>query len=372
MVAANIFRPGPPPPPCPIPGGEDVAAGIASGGEDGDEESYMDPAWMHLQTIYEFFLRFIVSGEVKAKTAKRWVDASFCGRLIEQFDAEDARERDYLKTILHRIYGKFMTHRGFIRKTIANVFFRFVYETEHHHGIGELLEILGSVINGFALPLKPEHLQFLDKAIIPLHRPHSVGRYYQQLCYCVSQYIEKDPNTIVSIIMGILRSWPWMSSSKQIVFLNELEEILQLAQPQTLRPVMKPLFVVLAKCVGSEHFQVAERSLFLWNNEKLMKEGVLARVHVQTALPILFSALQKQGSGHWNTTVENLARVVLTHYQSADPALFDRCSVAAASEPAEKAMADAQRTLKWSLVSDIARAVGGGSPGSAARPLRPA
>jgi len=37
------------------------------------------------------------------------------------------------------------------------VFYRFVYETERHNGIAELLEILGSIINGFALPLKEEH-----------------------------------------------------------------------------------------------------------------------------------------------------------------------------------------------------------------------
>ena len=52
-----------------------------------------------------------------------------------------------------------MSLRAFVRKAIGNVFYRFVYETEANHGIGELLEILGSIINGFALPLKPEHLQ---------------------------------------------------------------------------------------------------------------------------------------------------------------------------------------------------------------------
>lgn len=48
-----------------------------------------------------------------------------------------------------------MSLRSFIRKAIGHIFFRFVYETERHNGIGELLEILGSIINGFALPLKP-------------------------------------------------------------------------------------------------------------------------------------------------------------------------------------------------------------------------
>jgi serine/threonine-protein phosphatase 2A regulatory subunit B' len=35
-----------------------------------------------------------------------------------------------------------MVHRPFIRKAINNVFYRFIFETEHHNGIAELLEIL--------------------------------------------------------------------------------------------------------------------------------------------------------------------------------------------------------------------------------------
>ena len=40
-----------------------------------------------------------------------------------------------------------------------------MYETERHNGVAELLEILGSIINGFALPLKEEHKIFLLKVI---------------------------------------------------------------------------------------------------------------------------------------------------------------------------------------------------------------
>jgi hypothetical protein len=44
-------------------------------------------------------------------------------------------------------------------ESAAQVFYRFIYETERHNGVAELLEILGSIINGFALPLKDEHKQ---------------------------------------------------------------------------------------------------------------------------------------------------------------------------------------------------------------------
>ena len=108
--------------------------------------------------------------------------ATTASQLLTLFDSEDPRERDYLKTILHRVYGKFMSHRPFIRRSINNIFYTFVYEHGEHNGISELLEILGSIINGFALPLKEEHKNFLSKALIPLHKPKSINAFHQQVC----------------------------------------------------------------------------------------------------------------------------------------------------------------------------------------------
>lgn len=48
-------------------------------------------------------------------------------KLLELFDSEDPRERDYLKTILHRIYAKFMSLRAFIRKVCFDAFAVFLY-----------------------------------------------------------------------------------------------------------------------------------------------------------------------------------------------------------------------------------------------------
>jgi serine/threonine-protein phosphatase 2A regulatory subunit B' len=116
----------------------------------------MEAAWPHLQVVYEFFLRFIESQDLNVAAAKPYIDSRFVLQvplpffftrlmlqLLELFDSEDPRERDFLKTTLHRIYGKFLGLRSFIRRSINNVFFQFVYETEHFNGIAELLEILG-------------------------------------------------------------------------------------------------------------------------------------------------------------------------------------------------------------------------------------
>ena len=69
---------------------------------------------------------------------------------------------------------------------------RFIYETERHSGTAELLEILGSIINGFATPLKEEHKTFLLKVLLPLHKAKCLGMYHPQLAYCVVQFLEKE------------------------------------------------------------------------------------------------------------------------------------------------------------------------------------
>ncbi|GMN53760.1 hypothetical protein TIFTF001_022894 [Ficus carica] len=186
-----------------------------------EEELTMEPAWPHLQIVYEFLLRFVASSETDAKLAKRYIDHSFVLRLLDLFDSEDQRERDYLKTILHRIYGKFMVHRPFIRKAINNIFYRFIFETEKHNGIAELLEILGSIINGFALPLKEEHKLFLVRALIPLHKPKCASMYHQQLLYCITQFVEKDVKLADTVIRGLLNqqnfSAAWSLYSAKLV-----------------------------------------------------------------------------------------------------------------------------------------------------------
>ena len=60
--------------------------------------------------------------EFDAKQAKLVLDHSFVKYLLELFDSHDPREREYLKTILHRIYGKMINLRAFIRKHVNNIF----------------------------------------------------------------------------------------------------------------------------------------------------------------------------------------------------------------------------------------------------------
>uniref|UniRef100_A0A452T6L3 Serine/threonine-protein phosphatase 2A 56 kDa regulatory subunit n=1 Tax=Ursus maritimus TaxID=29073 RepID=A0A452T6L3_URSMA len=325
MFAVNMFRTLPP---SSNPTGAEF--------DPEEDEPTLEAAWPHLQLVYEFFLRFLESPDFQPNIAKKYIDQKFVLQLLELFDSEDPRERDFLKTTLHRIYGKFLGLRAYIRKQINNIFYRFIYETEHHNGIAELLEILGSIINGFALPLKEEHKIFLLKVLLPLHKVKSLSVYHPQLAYCVVQFLEKDSTLTEPVVMALLKYWPKTHSPKEVMFLNELEEILD-----------------LAKCVSSPHFQVAERALYYWNNEYIMS---LISDNAAKILPIMFPSLYRNSKTHWNKTIHGLIYNALKLFMEMNQKLFDDCTQQFKAEKLKEKLKMKEREEAWVKIENLAKA----------------
>ncbi|KAF9594221.1 hypothetical protein IFM89_028878 [Coptis chinensis] len=375
MVSVNIFR-------C-LPPASHENTGMESGDPE-EDDSYLEPSWPHLQIVYELLLRYIVSTDTDTKIAKRYIDHSFVMKLLDLFDSEDPREREYLKTVLHRIYGKFMVHRPFIRRGINNIFYRFIFETERHSGIGELLEILGSIINGFALPMKEEHKLFLVRALIPLHKPKSVAFYHQQLSYCITQFVEKDYKLADTVIRGLLKYWPVTNCQKEVLFLGELEEVLESTQSAEFQRCMVPLFRQIGRCLTSSHFQVvwlglvgrvcvlrfpntskllfssqiglndsftvAERALFLWNNDHIV---TLMAQNRTVIFPIIYEALEKNIQSHWNQAVHGLTSNVRKMFLEMDNELFEECQRQYLEKETRAKGLEQQRELTWKRLEEV-------------------
>ncbi|KAK5981917.1 Serine/threonine protein phosphatase 2A regulatory subunit [Trichostrongylus colubriformis] len=302
------------------------------------------------ELVYELFLRFLESPDFQASIGKKYIDQRFVLNLLDLFDSEDPRERDFLKTVLHRIYGKFLGLRAFIRKQINNMFLSFVYETDSFNGVGELLEILGSIINGFALPLKQEHKVFLVKVLLPLHKPKCLSLYHAQLAYCVVQFIEKDSSLTPQVFDALLKFWPRTCSSKEVMFLGEVEEILDIIEPEQFKKIIDPLFRQLAKCVSSPHFQVAERALYFWNNEYILSliEDTSAQV-----MPIMFPALYRISKEHWNQTIVALVYNVLKTFMEMNGKLFDELTSTYKMERQKERKREKDREDLWKRLEQL-------------------
>lgn len=113
----------------------------------------------------------------------------------------------------------------------------------------------------------------------------------------------------------------------QVMFLGEIEEILDVIEPSQFIRIQEPLFKQIAACISSPHFQVtpslplptiptcwltslvtgmsslsqvAERALYFWNNEYILS---LIEENCQVILPLVFATLYRVSKEHWNQSV---------------------------------------------------------------------
>jgi len=325
---------------------------MQQGSEEEEPALFCEAAYSHMELVMEILLRLVTKGDTDAKMMKKHLNTEFVSAVLGCFTSRDPRLREYLKTILHRVYGRFMAYRLFIRKAIIDIFFQFTYEDPRHAGIGELLEILGSIINGFALPLKEEHRQFLIKSLLPLHKPANVAAYHPQLCYCIVQFVEKDERLAEIVMQHLLKWWPHTNSQKQVLFLGEIEEIVEIIAEGEFTKIMVPLFERVAnRCLLSPHFQVAERALCLWQSPQILE---LIKQYRGVIIPIVYPALVVNGQ-HWHQSVQSLGEQVLELYLDIDKPLIDECRQRHQEQISEDQQMKAAREAKWKAIEEVAK-----------------
>ncbi|XP_077400306.1 serine/threonine-protein phosphatase 2A 56 kDa regulatory subunit beta isoform [Vanacampus margaritifer] len=339
MISENIFRCLPP---CENPKFDPE-----------EDDPPQEASWPHLQLVYEFFLSFLESPDFKPAVAKRYVDQKFMFQLLERFDSEDPREREYLKIILHRIYRKLLGLRAYIRKQINYIFLRFIYETEQFNGVTELLEVLGSIINGFAEPLKAEHKQFLVRVLIPLHKATSLSVFHAPLIYCIVQFIKKEAACTEHIIRGLLKYWPKTCTRKEVIILSEVEQILDVIEPSQFVQVQEPLFEKIAACIASPHFQVVERACYFWKNQHIMS---LICLNCHVILPLVFSNLYTFSKDQWNQPIVSLVFDILKTFMKMNSDLFLQLANSYKAEKQKVTKRETEHAELWRHLDELAGA----------------
>jgi len=336
-----------------------------------EDEPFEDPAWSHLQLIYDLTLRLVINTDVDKKTMKKYLEGTFVDNVIELFASEDPREREYLKTILHRIYGRFMPLRALIRQSIANCCYRTIYEqytvrfhhnddvnahltaaltpsissasperrlrmvdkkyyqnsTRNENGIAEFLEIFCSIIHGFSIPVKKEHKDFLRNVLVPLHKCRKLEKFHEQLVACCVQFVFKDPSVAPVILGGLLKFWPIQSPTKEEMFIAEVVNVVNaminhkngFSWPDN-REICLSVIDTLVSCMKSHHHSVAERALLVWGEDAI---EILIDLEKKTIWPKIVEAFL-DNKHHWNESLRECNEEAMDVFKVRDPQTFNK------------------------------------------------
>jgi len=311
MIEKNIFRP--------LPVIKKTGAPAEMGME--EEEVIVDPAWLHLQPVYEFFLQLIVNDAADVKSLKVFITHTFIQAFLELFDSEEPREREYLKNILHRLYAKLVPRRKMIRKAITDCFYTLIHENFKFNGAAELLDILASIISGFAVPLREEHVYFFKTVIIPLHKVQTCQLYHEQLLRCSMLFLSKDPSLAILLVEGLLRYWPFANSAKETHFLTELLEVLEVCDMTKLEPLIPKLFKRLIRCIAGPHLQVADRAMCFFENDYFLS---ILKAYKNQTFPMLVPVICAIADTHWHKVLQESLNALKTILKEIDYNAFEK------------------------------------------------
>lgn len=104
-------------------------------------------------------------------------------------------------------------------------------------------------------------------------------------------------------------------------------------------------------CYNMLFWQVAERALFLWNNDHIRNLIIQNR---NVILPIIFPALERNTRGHWNQAVQSLTLNVRKIFSDADQPLFDECLARFQEDEIKAKEMQEKRELTWKRLEDVA------------------
>ena len=151
------------------------------------------------------------------------------------------------------------------------------------------------------------------------------------------------------VVHSLLKMWPKTNSIKEVLFLSELEELLELCGPEQFRLFTGALFRQLSACINSHHFQVAERALVFWNNDHVL---MLMAGQLPVVLPIILPVLSAHSHTHWNKNVQILVLSALETLMELDSRTFDACVAQLAAQKEEKARQRQRQLQLWMEIDE--------------------
>ncbi|CAI5511648.1 unnamed protein product, partial [Closterium sp. Naga37s-1] len=98
---------------------------------------------------------------------------------------------------------------------------------------------------------------------------------------------------------------------------------------------------------------VAERTLFLWNNDYIVSLVAQNRAAV---LPLIFGALERNARSHWNQAVNGLTINVRKMFLEMDQALYEDCQRQFLEEEVREREVQAGREHAWRRLEEEAAA----------------
>ncbi|EAX98599.1 phosphoprotein phosphatase, putative [Trichomonas vaginalis G3] len=310
------------------------------------QEMVEEAAWPHLALCYDILNSLITSPKFYPTNCPKEVN-TLAKTIVEIFHSPDSRERDKLMKLFHSFYRVCSKHRSIMRQSVYRFLNDYLEGACLAVGVSELLTVTFSIVSGLKVPLHEEYTDFFEEIIARLHGDPLTLQFQRQLFNVVNTFCNKQATLSFILLAYLRRHWPSTSPMKEVLFLSEVENLIQYIPTQGALEQINNLTTIISRCSCSDNFAVAERALMMWQNENFAN---LILSYSLTTFPILLPALFKTANYHWCQSVCTLAVYVLRLLKGGDPSAFDDIGGKMKNAESERVVKEIERGHTWQRI----------------------
>lgn len=285
-----------------------------------DEPIMTDNAWPHLALVYRLLNGY---RDIQPKDA-RFGDWSWLRQWTPLFAAADMKERDEVLKFCSGCIQNFPEHETRFFDELAFLLVEYREGRSDPFCVTPSLKYLFERMKANEAKMK-YYTDFVTRFVVPLVACPHVSSFYWILTQIFDAVIEADENMAPVYLRGVLRCWPESKPSKQILFINLINFLVQRLNPSVFEEETRPVFHLYARCAMSCHAKVADASFQIWQNVNIIPMII---DNSKAIFPIVFNVLHRAMKDHWNTRVQNNALNCLKSLHELDPFMFDELTQA--------------------------------------------
>ncbi|OHT16802.1 phosphoprotein phosphatase [Tritrichomonas foetus] len=279
-----------------------------------EEPPIVDVNWPHLALIYQSLMKYY---ELSPNDER--FNASFIKMMISLTRAPDMNEREYIVSFFKAYLNSHPEKENGIFKEMAYLLIGYREKQYEPFCVTTILKIY---LARFQLDQKANefHTAIFLKAILPLIHTQHIFAFYPLFGDIFDLFINLDQSLATKIILQVIKAWPSLKPSKQLLFINLLNFMVERVPLPDFIKVSHKIFQLYATIAQLNMAKVVEESLKIWNNVRILPMILECSRKI---FPIVFPAYNRTSKFHWNNKTQNALFNALKSMHDADPFVFD-------------------------------------------------
>ena len=109
-------------------------------------------------------------------------------------------------------------------------------------------------------------------------------------------YLTKDRTLSLPLVEALLKYWPFANTEKELLYLTELKEVLEVIDPKDMQQIVSKLFKRIIKCISGENMHICDRAMCFFENEYFLN---IVRIYKEETFPIMAPKINELADNHW-------------------------------------------------------------------------